>query len=160
MTAAFLSSAPLLISIRTRTRPTLKGVRVQCFQTAKGYSNASSVRGKKRAIGWILQLLRGCTASAPHGEHEAPCGPIWVRSNMHTECLCSLMYRLMYTRALLQSKDHSVGSKRYLSRLEKEWSPLILLEMRPDSPVKTLGAGIDRDAWHTPVHGVTKSRLD
>ena len=29
------------------------------------------------------------------------------------------MYRLMYTRALLQSKDHSVGSKRYLSRLEK-----------------------------------------
>ena len=26
---------------------------------------------------------------------------------------------LMYTRALLQSKDHSVGSKRYLSRLEK-----------------------------------------
>ena len=54
-------------------RPTLRGVRVQCFQTAKGYSNASSVRGKKRAIGWILQLLRGCTASAPH---EAPCGPI------------------------------------------------------------------------------------
>ena len=44
--------------------------------TAKGYGNASSVRGKKRAIGWILQLLRGCTASAPHGEHEAPCGPI------------------------------------------------------------------------------------
>ena len=43
----------------------------------------------------------------------------WVCSNMHTECLCSLMYRLMYTRALLQSKDHSVGSKRYLSRLEK-----------------------------------------
>ena len=31
---------------------------------------------KKRAIGWILQLLRGCTASVPHGEHEAPCGPI------------------------------------------------------------------------------------
>ena len=30
-----------------------------------------------------------------------------------------LMYRLMYTRALLQSEDHSVGSKRYLSRLEK-----------------------------------------
>ena len=29
----------------------------------------------------------------------------WVCSNMHTECLCSLMYRLMYTRALLQSKD-------------------------------------------------------
>lgn len=57
-------------------RPTLRGVRVQCFQTAKGYGNASSVRGKKRAIGWILQLLRGCTASAPHGEHEAPCGPI------------------------------------------------------------------------------------
>ena len=57
-------------------RPTLRGVRVQCFQTAKGYSNASSVRGKKRAIGWILQLLRGCTASAPHGEHETPCGPI------------------------------------------------------------------------------------
>ena len=28
-------------------------------------------------------------------------------------------YRLMNTRALLQSKDHSVGSKRYLSRLEK-----------------------------------------
>lgn len=43
----------------------------------------------------------------------------WVCSNMHTECLCSLMYRLMNTRALLQSKDHSVGSKRYLSRLEK-----------------------------------------
>ena len=55
-------------------RPTLRGVRVQCFQTAKGYSNASSVRGKKRAIGWILQLLLGRTASAPHGEHEAPCG--------------------------------------------------------------------------------------
>ena len=43
----------------------------------------------------------------------------WVRSNMHTQCLCSLMYRFMYTRALLQSEDHSVGSKRYLSRLEK-----------------------------------------
>ena len=57
-------------------RPTLRGVRVQCFQTAKGYGNVSSVRGKKRAIVWILQLLRGCTASAPHGEHEAPCGPI------------------------------------------------------------------------------------
>ena len=57
-------------------RPTLRGVRVQCFKTAKGYGNASSVRGKKRAIGWILQLLRGYTASAPHGEHEAPCGPI------------------------------------------------------------------------------------
>ena len=27
-------------------------------------------------VGWILQLLRGCTASAPHGEHEVPCGPI------------------------------------------------------------------------------------
>ena len=39
-------------------------------QTAKGYGNASSVRGKKRAIGWILQLLHGCTASAPHGEHD------------------------------------------------------------------------------------------
>ena len=25
---------------------------------AKGYGNVSSVRGKKRAIGWILQLLR------------------------------------------------------------------------------------------------------
>ena len=57
-------------------RPILRGVRVQCFQTAKGYGNASSVRGKKRAIGWILQLLRGRTASARHGEHEAPCGPI------------------------------------------------------------------------------------
>ena len=100
-------------------RPTLRGVRVQCFQTAKGYGNASSVRGKKRAIGWILQLLCGRTASVPHGEHEAPCGLFWVCSNTHTECLCSLMYRLMYTRALLQSEDHSVGSKRYLSRLEK-----------------------------------------
>ena len=35
-----------------------------------------AVRGKKRAIGWILQLLRGCTASALHGEHEAPYDPI------------------------------------------------------------------------------------
>ena len=57
-------------------RPTLRGVSVQCFQTAKGYGNASSVRGKKRAIGWILQLLLGRTASALHGEHESPCGPI------------------------------------------------------------------------------------
>ena len=83
-------------------RPTLRGVSVQCFQTAKGYGNASSVRGKKRAIGWILQLLRGRTASVLHGEHEAV---FWVCRNTHTECLCSLMYRLMYTRAHLQSKD-------------------------------------------------------
>ena len=69
----------------------------------------------------------------------------WVRSNMHTECLCSLMYRLMYTRALLQSKDHSVGSKRYLSRLERraeyfvspldEALPRVSLECNPEIPV-------------------------
>ena len=58
----------------------------------------------------------------------------WVCSNMHTECLCSLMYRLMNTRALLQSKDHSVGSKRYLSRLEKRVESFASLEVRPDSP--------------------------
>ena len=82
MTAAFLSSAPLLTLLEPR--PTLRGVRVQCFQTAKGYGNASSVRGKKRAIGWILQLLLGRTASAPHGEHEAPCGPILgMQQNAH-----------------------------------------------------------------------------
>ena len=75
-------------------RPTVRGVRVQCFQTAKGYGNASSVRGKKRAIGWILQLLCGRTASVPHGEHEAPCGLFWVCSNTHTECLCSLLLLL------------------------------------------------------------------
>ena len=57
-------------------RPTFRGVGGQCFQTAKGYVNASSVRGKKRAFGLILQLLCGRTASALHGEHEAPCGPI------------------------------------------------------------------------------------
>ena len=69
-------SSTIAFLFELEPRPTLRGVRVQCFQTAKGYGNASSVRGKKRAIGWILQLLRGCTASAPHGEHEAPCGPI------------------------------------------------------------------------------------
>ena len=37
----------------------------------------------------------------------------------------ALMYRLMYTRALLQSKDHSVGSKRYLSRLEKRVKAMV-----------------------------------
>ena len=31
-------------------RPTLRGVRVQCFQTAKGYGNVSSVRGKNPGI--------------------------------------------------------------------------------------------------------------
>ena len=70
-----LSSA-IAFLLELEPRPTLRGVRVQCFQTAKGYSIASSVRGKKRAIGWILQLLLGRTASAPHGEHEASCGPI------------------------------------------------------------------------------------
>ena len=69
-------SSTIAFLFELEPRPTLRGVRVQCFQTAKGYGNASSVRGKKRAIGWILQLLRGCTASALHGEHEAPCGPI------------------------------------------------------------------------------------
>ena len=70
-----LSSA-ITFLFELEPRPTLRGVRVQCFQTAKGYSIASSVRGKKRAIGWILQLLLDRTASAPRGEHEAPCGPI------------------------------------------------------------------------------------
>ena len=69
-------SSTIAFLFELEPRPTLRGVSVQCFQTAKGYGNASSVRGKKRAIGWILQLLRGCTASALHGEHEAPCGPI------------------------------------------------------------------------------------
>ena len=69
-------SSTIAFLFELEPRPTLRGVRAQCFQTAKGYGNASSVRGKKRAIGWILQLLRGRTASAPHGEHEAPCGPI------------------------------------------------------------------------------------
>ena len=64
---------------------------------------------------WLRSL------SSPDG---GPCGEgvtVWQRA------VISLLFPesglpaswLMYTRALLQSEDHSVDSKRYLSRLEK-----------------------------------------
>ena len=57
-----------------------------CFQTTKGYSSGSSVRGKRRANGWILKLLLGHTVSVPHGENQDPCATIWVSSFTHREC--------------------------------------------------------------------------
>ena len=49
------------------------------------------------------------------------------------------MYRLMYTRALLQSEDHSVGSKRYLLGLEGRAESFASLETRLDSIDATMG---------------------
>ena len=53
-----------------------RAVRVLLFPTAKGYSNEISVRGKGRAIRWILKLLPGHTESVPHRKNQAPWAPV------------------------------------------------------------------------------------
>ena len=108
MTGALLASALLL---HFHSNPGLLGEGLLgsgCFQTAKGYSIGCSVRGKGRAIGWILKLMLGLTPSVPHGENQAPCAPNVGYAASHTECVSigakNVPDRLRFTRALLQSK--------------------------------------------------------
>ena len=85
MTGALLASAQLL-PFHLNWDPGLlgEGLGSTSFQTAKVYSNESSVRGKGRAIGWILKLLLGHTALALHRENQAACASI-LGMQLHTQ---------------------------------------------------------------------------
>ena len=68
------------LSTQSRSHASLgEEVGPACLQIAKGWNKASSIRGKKRAIGWMWKLLLGRTASGPPPlrprEKQAPCGP-------------------------------------------------------------------------------------
>ena len=85
------------LSFRPRTIDLLgEGLGSSCLQTAKGNSNQSSVRGKGRAIGWILKWFLGCTDSAPHGENQAPCAPVF-RMRLHTQSVTLFVPRNLLT---------------------------------------------------------------
>ena len=73
-----------------------EGLASGCFQTPKGNSNESSVRGKGRAIGWLLKWILGCTDSAPHGENQAPCAPVFCM-RLHTQSVTLFVPRNLLT---------------------------------------------------------------
>ena len=74
-----------------------------------------SVQVPFRSSNLNVVLLLGC--SSGQGPHLGMTGePLGFSLGVWTSVVVA--HRL-HTRALLQSEDHSVGSKRYLSRLEK-----------------------------------------
>ena len=77
------------------------------MQTAKGYSNDSSVRSKGRAIEWILRVLLGLILSATQRESCYLCA-VWSMQ-LHTQTVTPFAPRKfltdMFSRALLQSSD-------------------------------------------------------
>ena len=60
------------------------GCHASFLLTAKGWSQARSVRGTKTAIEWIFKLLLGCTLSGPTLLKQVLCGP-WLGMQVHKQ---------------------------------------------------------------------------
>ena len=67
--------------------PLGEGLGPSSLHTAKGWSKARSIRGTKRATGWIFKLLLGCNNSGPTRGKQAPCGAQVGHAGSHTGCV-------------------------------------------------------------------------
>ena len=109
MTAAFLSTAPLLPFYSNQNPGLLReglGYSVSKLPRATAMRALSEVRREQ-----LVGFSSCCWAAQLPCRMRLLVALFWICSNMHTECLCSrqkLPDRLRYTRALLQSKDVDV----------------------------------------------------
>ena len=118
--------------------PLGEGVGPSSLHTAKGWSKASSVRAKKRAIGWIFKLLLGFTASGPTRAKQAPGGPQVGYAGSHTGCVTVnakiFPDRLRLTKALLQSKGDGRDVWRWLCLSLWVWGYSLWPKLRDNCP--------------------------